>query len=192
MTIAPVVHELQSPRARKRRDWARHVAAPMQEVLRRSKQALTVHAALRQLAAGKRQVQTTRKRIRDITGLHKDTVTKAIWALHDCGWIIRAYGRAGNRTWYRITFPPGDLLAWLPAAGPRVSVRSGRKRPQGTSRWDGQNRSLPLKGKGPPTAPPFSPDGAGGAASPSDSPGREPQPLVRLADLFGQSRESQH
>ena len=81
---------------------------PLPKLLAESRNALTVYGALRWLAGDARQLFTTRRKVRDVCGLAEDTISEAMTALDKAGWVRVGYGRQGNRTWYRLTFPvPG-------------------------------------------------------------------------------------
>ncbi len=145
------------------------------ELAAASKHAGNILVILWALSNGKRQVNVTRITLCDISGLHKSTITTAMHALHDCGFIRRAYGCVPGRKWYRVT-----LLA-SPWAVKTVS-REARKRTPKAVKSDSRGESrvtqnrlkggAPLKpekvtllsreSRGPVNRPPHSPTGSGG------------------------------
>ena len=102
--------------------------SPLLELLHADRNAITAYVALRLLAGGSRQVNTTRARITEVCGLHRNRITTAITALHEGGWIIRRRGHAPNRRWYRITFKSEGLFPWAAKTYPRArkNTRSPR------------------------------------------------------------------
>lgn len=80
-------------------------AWPLPKLLAANRNTMTVYAALRWQSGEHRQLNTTRDRIAKVCGLHRETITDAIQALNQSGWVSVSYGRQGNRTWYRLTFP---------------------------------------------------------------------------------------
>jgi hypothetical protein len=153
-------------RRRKRGRGRECKAESFRDVLGRSKSAATTYLALQLIAKGKRQCNTTRKTISSVCGLHKDTVTKAVHALQDAGWIVLNYGRAdtGHKTWYRITFPQCEFLPEMEKPGQRGRSQNGKKRSQGSRPCGGKTRSPLLEKRGGPTAPPSPLHEEGGAA----------------------------
>lgn len=139
---------------------------PLPKLLAKNRNALTVYGVLRWLANDRRQLNTTRARITAVCGLHEDTISAAVAALGDAGWVSVGYGRQGNRTWYRLTFP---VAGFFPVAG-KTRHREGsggqKNRPQGTARCGRKNRPPVRKYRGASPPPPAAP-----AASPP--PGEE-------------------
>ena len=80
-------------------------AWPLNKLLEKNRNAMTVYSTLRWLAGDRRQLNTTRARINEVCGLHIQTISKAISALNESRWITLNYGRHQNRCWYRFTFP---------------------------------------------------------------------------------------
>ena len=72
-----------------------HAPWPLQALLERNRNAAAVYLALRWLAKGKKQVGTSREHIHRVTGFYKDTITVAMAALRDAGWI----GLSLDRQW---------------------------------------------------------------------------------------------
>jgi len=156
-------------------------------LLERDRNAATAFLALVALADGKRQLSVTRERITDVTGLHHDTITAAVRALHDGHWITRQYGRDGTRTWYRITlravFPesvktghsaPRKRVSPVPGKTGYRERKSNREKP-GTARVSlcrEKPASSPIGDRGGLQSPPLSPDGGAGTST-RVSPTRE-------------------
>ena len=124
---------------RARKPW------PLPKLLGQNRCAITVYAALRWLSGDVRRLETTRDRITEVCGLHRDTISAAMKVLDKAGWVRLNYGRAGTRTWYRLSFP---VQAFFPETGPSGhrkakfapfpgAVGTGSRREGG----NGQNRS---------------------------------------------------
>jgi hypothetical protein len=79
------------------------------ELLRADRNAVTIFIILIHLAGGRRQLWTTRKRIREVCRLPLRRVTLGINALHRAGWIIRKYRRHGIKQFYVIVLPTIDF-----------------------------------------------------------------------------------
>lgn len=66
-----------------------------------------VFLALMELASerGSAQIRLNRDDIHAKTGLYKDTISAAMWALHEAGWIRLTTAFIPGRRWYRVTIP---------------------------------------------------------------------------------------
>ena len=151
--------------SRKRRrsaPWA------LPKLLEADRNAATVYLALCWLANGTRQVRTTRNAITKVCGLHKDTITSAIKALHDAGWIQRAYGAVTGRRWYRITITEVVIFPWAVKTGssarPKRKTRTHENRSKGRVPLDRKNPPYSLKRVGGALQPPPLTARAGAAA----------------------------
>ncbi len=142
-------------------------------LLKSNRNAITVYGALRWLSGEKRQINTSRAAITEITRLHRSTITKAVTALHDGGWICRCRGHATNRRWYRITFASEEFFPCngktVPSARKKSSIlRAGKPIPSAMSK-DGENhpkRAKRLRRKNRPN----SLEGVGASYGPAPSP----------------------
>jgi len=98
----------------------------LDRLLKRDRNAATVFVALVALAGGRRQLNTTRGTVRSLCGLSERCIGSAIEALHHANILKRRYGRAGSKTWFRLTLPTVDLGAlWY---GKRPVVRKATHR----------------------------------------------------------------
>ena len=170
----------------------KHDPWPLPRLLKADRNAATVYLALRVLASGRPQVNTTRRRIRDVCGLHERRVTAAVRALADAGWLTLRYGRSGKRTWYRLTLldvlalwvrkrPSGNYATPLALrARKRPSARATKvyeNDPQRAARCGYENDPHPLEGIGraPSPRPPFPCRGSVGNSPPVPSDARAEQ-----------------
>ena len=117
---------------------------PLDSLLKANRNAAGVYLALRWLAGKKRCLATTRRRIAEICPMHEDTISKAMRALADAGWIVLNYGRAGGKQWYRVSFPATkqQIFPGAVETGHRKKKQSHSNRPQGTIRCGRLNRPL--------------------------------------------------
>lgn len=164
-----------TPRTAHGKKVPRALAAPMTriatlpELIAMNRNAATVYVALRWLACGKRQVCTTRAAITKVCGLHREGITAAMSALHDCGWIDKSYGTAKNRKWYRVTFgSKNDFFPKAVKTGLREKSWTRKNRPKGRSRLGRFSRLNSLERVGASLkAPAPLPMGRGGQGSPT-------------------------
>lgn len=157
----------------------------LDDLLAADRNAATVYIAIRWLAAGRRRWQGTRKTLAGVCGLHRQTITKAVAALAEGGWLTLSYGRRGGKSWYELTF--GEAV--LPEAGKTVPCGASNRRknrPQSRVVRERKNR------------PPFSIEkdasagraAAGGGPAPASGQGGDPRPekddgpFVDLAAIF--------
>ncbi len=129
----------------KRQPW------PLPKLLERDRNAATVYAAIRWLAGNSRRLGATRERIAAVCGLYRDTISAAMHALAEAGWLTLNYGRQGVRTWYRLSFPVSGFFPV--SAKPRYSKRAatGKNPLQQTVSCVGKNPTLSRKGEGRPS-----------------------------------------
>ena len=105
---------------------------PVPKLLEADRNAVTVFVTLQVLAKGKREVSTTRGRIKAVCGLSEKPISTAIKVLNEAGWITRNYGSDGRKTWFRIVLPASDLWGRYRASGRKR--KEGKKRPRCVSR----------------------------------------------------------
>lgn len=127
--------------SRRRKYW------PPDRLLDANRNAITVFGALLWLAEGKRQVNPTRAKIRDVCHLSEDTISKAIGALKEGGWIILSKGWSGHVSWYRITLPEGCFLPVAQDSRHRVPSQADKNRPQGNRPCTAKKQAPSLKKK---------------------------------------------
>ena len=169
-------------------------------VLAANRAAAAVYLAVLWLAGERRQVCTTRARIKAVCGLCPETITGAVQALNDAGWIKLAYGRAAGKRWYRLTLPKLPPFPWAektrsrePKLPPfpwaektrsREASKTGKNPLKGTPRLSGKNPPYSLKrvGAGPVAALPLRGDTATPAGTP-DTGASEEGAMVSVADL---------
>ncbi len=140
---------------KRKRPWS------LEKVLAANRNAITVYAALRWLAGDVRRLGTTRQRIAEVCGLYRDTISAALHALSEAGWLVLRYGRQGVRTWYRITFPVSGFFPVSPKTRASKRAATGKSPTQETVSCVGENPTHPLKGigtDGAPTRRPSVPD----------------------------------
>ena len=141
-----------------------------------NRSAVVIYAALRWLSGDKRQLNTTRRKIAAITGMHKDTITKAIGTLREAGWVTGGIGSDGRWRWYQLSFPqksffpraaetgPRDVFPKAGRGGSRENGANGQIRSKGDDPLDRSNRSIPVGvGAAPATALPSIESGSGTA-----------------------------
>jgi len=120
-------------------------AWPLPKLLATCRHAGAVALALAWLAQGGRQVNTTRKTIREVCGLSEKLITAGIHSLKRAGWIRVAYGFYRSRTWYRIVLVHEGLKTTFMG----TSAMRGAKRPsckrQGRSKND-LHGGAPMRG----------------------------------------------
>jgi hypothetical protein len=101
-------------------------------LLATNRNAMTVYGSLLWIAEERRQLNTTRRAISKVCGLHEETITQAMTALNESGWVTVNYGRQGAKTWYRLSFPVPSFFP-VPGKNPhREGSKSRKKPPQGT------------------------------------------------------------
>jgi len=161
------------------------VPASLPDLLRLNRNAITVYAALRWMAGAKRQLGTGRKRIRGVCGLCAETITDAMTGLKEAGWIILNYGRKGNHTWYRITFPFDGLLPGKDKIHSREERMDRKNRSQGSEPWEGKNPS-PLLERERRLSPSSSPSASSGSAAPGNKVKLEQAAPGRSSKTLGQ------
>jgi len=120
---------------------------PLPKLLAANRNAATVYAALRWLASERRQLNTTRARITEVCGLHKDTITAAMQVLAKSEWIGLNYGRRGDKTWYRLTFPGPGFFPVAPKNSFSATGGSRKNRSQRAIPCGRENRSPSPKGE---------------------------------------------
>jgi len=125
---------------------------PLPKLLTANRNALTVYAALRWLAGDSRRLCTTRARIGDACGLYRDTITAALQALDAAGWVRLRYGRAGTRTWFRLSFPGAGFFPVPAKTRHRKAAATGKNPTQETISCGGKNPLHSRKGVGVPPA----------------------------------------
>ena len=96
-----------------------------------NRNAATVYLSLLWLAGDKRQLNTTRQKIAAVCHLHQRRISEAMQALHDGGWVTVNYGRAGNKAWYRLSFPVGRFVPVCMKTAHREGSGSDKKSTQG-------------------------------------------------------------
>jgi hypothetical protein len=123
---------------------------PMPALLAANRNAATVFLAVVWLANGRRQLGTTRARIREACGLSERCIGAALDALHEGGWLVRRYSRKGHRTWFRLTLPSAvvDFGAVVRKAHHRERRKVSKNVPQGTERCGTKNIPHSRKGVG--------------------------------------------
>lgn len=153
-------------------------------VLAANRAAAAVYLAVLWLAGERRQVCTTRARIKAVCGLCPETITGAVQALNDAGWIKLAYGRAAGKRWYRLTLPKLPPFPWAEKTRSREASKTGKNPLKGTPRLSGKNPPYSLKrvGAGPVAALPLRGDTATPAGTP-DTGASEEGAMVSVADL---------
>ena len=114
-------------------------AGPLGILLRQDRNAMTVYSSLRWMAGDGRQLGTTRARIREVCHHSDKVITSAMNALDAAGWIKRSYGRSGNVTWYRISFPKTDFFPVGRKTTPREKRGGSKNGPQGSRRCGSKN-----------------------------------------------------
>ena len=153
-------------------------------VLAANRAAAAVYLAVLWLAGERRQVCTTRARIAEVCGLYRDTITNALKALDDGGWVRVRYGRAAGKRWYRLTLPKLPPFPWAAKTRSREASKTGKNPLKGTPRLSGKNPpySLERVGAGPVAALPLRGDTATPAGTP-DTGASEEGAMVSVADL---------
>ena len=116
---------------------------PLPKLLAANRNAVIVYVTLRWMAGENRQLGTTRQQIRDVCGLYRDTISKALQCLHDARWISREYGREGNRVWYRISLTAGEFLPGPVQTRPRERRKSKPPKAGETRHKDKKNVQPP-------------------------------------------------
>ncbi len=131
---------------------------PFPKLVKASRCAVILYAALRYLAGDRRQLNTTRQRIRDACGLHPDSTTEAMKALDAAGWVKLRRGYANERRWYRLTFPTVAVFPWgvidRSSAGKKRKRLNGQRPSKGARPLGGHRPSNPLRGRDAPGSPP--------------------------------------
>ena len=115
----------------------RSCAWTLPELMKANRNAATVYLAVVWLASGRRQVGTTRARIRAACRLSERCIGAALEALHEASWIVRRYSRAGHKTWYRLTLIDGaavDFGAVVRKTRHRELCKKSKNVPQGIER----------------------------------------------------------
>lgn len=120
-------------------------ARPLPELLKLNRNAATVYMALRWIAGERRQLNITRDKIRAVCGLHIRRISEAMAALDECGWVVVNYGRHGIKTWYRLSFPVGQIFPVCMKTAHRERKVSDKKSTQGTVRCVYENDPQSLK-----------------------------------------------
>jgi hypothetical protein len=151
---------------------------------------MTVYGSLRWLSGLSRRLCCTRRRITEICGLHEDTITKAMKALNEAGWVEVNYGRHRKRTWYRLSFPKIEFFPVAEKLGGSAGDRSRKKRPQQRQSCGRKNRLHSLEGVGASFGPaPTTDCGAERTPACDSSPAREiignNGPVIPIADILG-------
>lgn len=141
---------------------------PLPRLLEADRNAATVYMVLLWLAAGRRQVYTTRARITAVCGLYRETITAAIQALDRAGWVRLRHGHVPARRWYRLTLAKLPPFPWAEKSRSREPGFRGKKPLKRAPRLSGKKPPNPLTGIGGLPAPALPPPvgGRSGAARP--------------------------
>lgn len=109
---------------KRRRPWS------LPKLLEHNRDAATVFMVLVFMAGDRRQIGTTREKIREACpGLTPRRIGKAVQTLHDAAWLTRQYGQNGPVSWYRIVLPVVDFS---PVVAPRAHRARGGVRANDT------------------------------------------------------------
>lgn len=122
---------------------------PLAQLSAVNRNSVLVYVAIRAMAGDHRYLNTTRKRLSTLCGLRDlDTISAAVKVLGEAGWISVNYGRQGNRTWYRLTFPVPGFIPGPVHIGHREGRRDRRNRAQGSGPCTRSNPVHSRKGVG--------------------------------------------